>query len=53
MTACFDRQFRQAIVPESHAMNPYYVLPFQTPGCPHTKDSVYPRLEPHRFLGGA
>ena len=49
MIACFDRQARQAIVPESRAMNLYYVLPFQTPGYPQTKVSVYPRLEPHRL----
>ena len=49
MIACFDRHVRQAIVPESHAMNLYYVLPFKTPGYTHTKHSVYPHTRPHRL----
>jgi hypothetical protein len=37
MIALFDRQFRQSIVTESRASVLCYVLPFQTPGLPHTK----------------
>jgi hypothetical protein len=37
MIAWFDRQVRQPVVPESRALNLYYVLPFQTLGYPHTK----------------